>query len=82
MLLTFLSWLNWKKWVNTMKYTEYRRETQNYMLSELNKLFKLIWQKKKKCCDYYNVKQYCWFKKVSNLGCLKIFKLIELEKVS
>jgi len=26
-------------------------ESQNYMLSELNKLFKLIWQKKK-CCDY------------------------------
>jgi len=24
------------------------------MLSELNKLFKLIWQKKK-CCDYYTV---------------------------
>jgi len=28
----------------------YSSETQNYMLSELNKLFKLIWQKKK--CDY------------------------------
>jgi len=28
-----------------------KSETQNYMLSELNKLFKLIWQKKK-CCDY------------------------------
>jgi len=30
-------------------------ETQNSMLSELNKLFKLIWQKKK-WCDYYTVK--------------------------
>jgi len=31
------------------------------MLSELYKLFKLIWQKKK-CCDYYHCKKkYCWF---------------------
>jgi len=33
-------------------------ETQNIMLSELHKLFKLIWQNKK-CCDYKSWK--CFF---------------------
>jgi len=34
-----------------MKDIELSSETQNSMLPELHKLFKLIWQKKKKCCD-------------------------------
>jgi len=35
-------------------------ETQNIMLSELHKLFKLIWPKKK-CCDYKSWKYFPCF---------------------
>jgi len=44
-------------------------EAQNNTLFELHKLFNLIWQTKKKCCDnkswkyffYYSAHTYVWF---------------------